>query len=444
MTARSLSPAELGYASRSEVPFDELDQVGPAPESAYSYLDSLPAGPVLGAELHRIDRSQLTGYDLVLVMKARQRQASHLQAELLRDIVELGFTPPSNPGDSPVRSGEFSEYTPEEVRCALVWTRRASESTVDYAFDMMVRFPMVGQALSDGMIDLPRAKTIVSGVGGLDRVAAEAVIDRILALAPELTTGQIRARMRRLCIDADPEAARKRYESGLENRRVTAHGRAEGTADVWGENLEADRVASVMTRINEAARRLRSDGDTRTLDQIKADIFLRLLEGQNPDGVPAGRRSPVVDIRVDLDTLLGLNERAAEIPGWGPVIADIARQAIEERPDGTWRVVVTDPDSGTVLWDGTTRRRPTADQKRHVVARRQECSHPRCRMPASQCDLDHIDPYARGGPSLTVNLQPLCRHDHMLKTLGVWQTQQQPGGETVWISPYGHRYRQPP
>lgn len=444
MTVRSSSPADLGYMFRTDVPFDELGCLGPVPASEFEHLEGLAPGPVLGAVLDGIDRSQLSGYDLVLVMAARQRQVSHVQAELFRDMVELGFTPPSGPGDCAVRSERFSEHTAEEVRCALVWTRRAAETTVDYAFEMMVRFPAVGGALSDGVIDLPRAKSIIDGVGGLDEGEATAVVDRILPTASGLTTGQIRSRVGRLCIDADPDAAKKRYESGIEDRRVFGRGRPDGTADLCGENLETDRVAAVLARIDETARRLRSQGDSRTIDQIKADLFLGLLEGNYTDSGEADRRVPLVDIRVGLETLIGLSEGAADIVGWGPVIADIARRALRRQPDGTWRVAVTDPDTGAVLWDGTTRRRPTATQKRHVEARQPECSHPRCRMPAHRCDIDHIEPYAQGGPSAVDNYQPLCRHDHTLKTLGIWRTEQHPGGQTIWVSPHGHHYQQPP
>ena len=440
MTASQLAATNLAFGAGPDVPFDELD--GAVPVSDFEYLEGLPPGPILAMVLDQIDRTRLSGYDLVLVMKARQRQVSHDQAELYEDMVELGFCPPSNPGDLPVRSDEFFEYTADEVRGALVWTRRAAAVAVDYAFEMMVRFPQIGRALSEGAIDLSRARVIVNEVSGLTESESVVVIDRILTIAPELTTGQIRSRMRRLCIDADPEAAQKRYESGVEARQVTAQPRPEGTADLCGENLESDRVAAIMSRINEMARRLRRQGDPRTMDQIKADLFVELLEGRH-DGERAGQ-SQLVDIRVDLDTLVGLNDRSGEIPGWGPVIADIARQAIERQPDGQWRIAVSDPDTGAVRWDGTTRRRPTSLQRRHVEARLQECSHPRCRMPAHRCDIDHIDPYAEGGPSIIYNYQPVCRHDHMLKTLGIWRIDRDPNGRPVWISPHGHRYHQPP
>ena len=48
------------------------------------------------------------------------------------------------------------------------------------------------------------------------RIAGSALAD-----APDLTTGQFRARLRRLVIDSGPDAATERYRTGLEQRRVT-------------------------------------------------------------------------------------------------------------------------------------------------------------------------------------------------------------------------------
>ena len=176
MTASQLAATNLAFGAGSDVPFDELD--GAVPVSDFEYLEGLPPGPILAMVLDQIDRTRLSGYDLVLVMKARQRQVSHDQAELYEDMVELGFCPPSNPGDLPVRSDEFFEYTADEVRGALVWTRRAAAVAVDYAFEMMVRFPQIGRALSEGAIDLSRARVIVNEVSGLTESESVVVIDR--------------------------------------------------------------------------------------------------------------------------------------------------------------------------------------------------------------------------------------------------------------------------
>jgi len=41
-----------------------------------------------------------------------------------------------------------------------------------------------------------------------------------------------------------------------------------------------------------------------------------------------------------------LADRAGEIEGWGPVVADLARQIAEAQTDGTWEATVTDPETG--------------------------------------------------------------------------------------------------
>jgi hypothetical protein len=72
-------------------------------------------------------------------------------------------------------------------------------------------------------------------------------------------------------------------------------------------------------------------------------------------GVP-GRTG--IEIRVGLATLLGLDEQPGEIPGLGPVLADVARTAVARQVRGAeWRFAITDPD-GYLLLAGVTRRRP--------------------------------------------------------------------------------------
>ena len=48
---------------------------------------------------------------------------------------------------------------------------------------------------------------------------------------------------------------------------------------------------------------------------------------------------------------------------------------------------------------GTTRRRPDTAQRRFVEARDQTCVFPGCRMPATDCDMDHIEPHSHDGPT---------------------------------------------
>ncbi|MGH8871763.1 MAG: HNH endonuclease signature motif containing protein [Acidimicrobiia bacterium] len=60
-------------------------------------------------------------------------------------------------------------------------------------------------------------------------------------------------------------------------------------------------------------------------------------------------------------------------------------------------------------------------------------------MPATECDLDHIHPWALGGPTSTRNLAPDCRHDHRLQGKG-WTVKRIRPGIYRWFSPLGHIY----
>ena len=144
-----------------------------------------------------------------------------------------------------------------------------------------------------------------------------------------------------------------------------------------------------------------------------------------------------MDITVDLGVLAGLSETPGELNGYGPVIADIARQVARDQTTSTHRVTVT--DHGEPVWTGTTRRRPTTHQTRHVETTIPTCVFPGCRMPATECDLDHTRAWAEGGPTTTDNLSPLCRHDHRLKHAG-WKMKRIRPGIYQWTSPLGHTY----
>jgi hypothetical protein len=197
-----------------------------------------------------------------------------------------------------------------------------------------------------------------------------------------------------------------------------------------------------MRRINRLAKAAKIADDPRTMDQIRADVFLDLLNGRQTAHTRDTRG--VVDLRVDLTTLAQLDDNPAEIPGWGPVVADIARQVA--RGDARWRVTVTDPDTGEVVHSGTTRRRPTTSQRRHLESSHPTCIFPGCRMPAGQSDLDHRHAWSEGGTTEDDNLAPLCRRDHLLKHHG-WRAWKIRPGVYLWTSPLGHSYTvraQPP
>ncbi|NIA24258.1 MAG: DUF222 domain-containing protein [Gammaproteobacteria bacterium] len=394
-------------------------------------LDELEPGPVLAAFLTTIDVGELSGYDRIVVLRAHQRMASHYQARIYEDMAAVADATGESDDALAVESAAA------EIRVALRLTRRAADSELAFAFVLRRRLPRVWDELAAGDIDLRRAKTISYGTEHLPIALARDVTDRVLGDAPRLTSGQLAARIRRLCIDVDPDDARQRYQRAVGERRLIAEPTESGTAHLLGLDLAPDRVTAAAAKIDHLARSLKTADESRTMDQLRADVFLDLL-----DGTPthATKTRGVVEIRVDLETLATLSDHPGELAGYGPVIADIARQVTEQNQTGQWRFTVTDPDTGQPAYHGTTRRRPTTGQRRHVETRNPTCVFPGCRMPAASCDLDHGTPYGDGGPTTVTNLAPLCRHDHRIRHDAGWTHQPLPGGDHRWTTKLGHTY----
>lgn len=396
-------------------------------------LDEMPPGPTLAGFLATIDPGEVSGHDRVVVLRAQQRMASHFQGQVYAAMSSLAEHMEEGPfADDPELAWEASAT---EIRCALRLTRRTAESELDFALGLQ-RLPAVRAALVAGNIDTRRSRVVVRGTSHLDEAAARQVVDAVIGDAPGLTTGELAARIRRLAIEVDPDTARERYEQTIADRRVVSEGSTDGTANLLGLDLPPDRVAAIARRINRIARTLNRQGDERTIDQLRADVFLDLLSGLNRD-----QRGGSVDLHVDLETLARLAETPGDLSGFGPVIADIARQVAEAQTNGEWRFTLSDPGTGLPIHNGTTRRRPSTAQRRTVEARDRTCIFPGCRMPATQCDLDHRIPWSEEKRTSLDGLDAGCRHDHVTvrHRLG-WKHFPLPGGDHLWISPLGHRY----
>jgi hypothetical protein len=145
----------------------------------------------------------------------------------------------------------------------------------------------------------------------------------------------------------------------------------------------------------------------------------------------------VVDIRVDLTTLLGLAEDPGEIPGYGPVIADVTRQVIANSHQAEWRFGITHLDQLIDLV--TTKRRPTKAQKDLIQVQDPECVFITCRQDSNHCDIDHTLPWAQHHHTTVTELDPLCPHHNQVKEHGWKLTKTKPGTYT-WTSPLGHTY----
>lgn len=419
------------YDDGWETDFPRLPHGSSTYDSIPDGLDRMAPGPVLGNYLASVDVNRLSGYDRVVVLRAHLRMVAHYQAKLYEDMASIRQIFRDS-GDDDV---DAAMVAASEIQCALHLTRRSADVELSFALDLAHRLPKVFRMLGEGVIDYRRARTIERGTCHLTSAVAQKVVERIAEAVLVMTTGQLEARIKKLCIEADPDDAKDRYERAVTDRKLIAEPTVDGTANLLGLDLAPDRVAAVSRRINAIARSLRRAGETRTRDQLRADVYIDLLHGKDyrTDG------GAVIHLTADLDTLAGLTDHPGELNGFAPVISDIARQIAVDQDDAEWRFTVTDTKTGRHLHDGVTRRRPTASQRRNIEARDRTCIFPGCRMPSVDCDIDHTTPFSEGGATCPCNNAPGCRHDHRLKDHG-WTYVRLPDGRYQWTSPLGHTY----
>jgi hypothetical protein len=399
-----------------------------------SVWGALPPSMMTAALVEQYDSGRVMGASKVAMLRAQARLVARYQAAMLDTMMAIvdEYQSMDGGGDPAV----VMESAVAEVRAALTLTRRAAESRLALACDVRDRLPAVMSALRQGEIDLAMAWVFSDGTVHLPDDLARAVVDEALRDAERLTTGQLRALVRRLCIDVHPDEAADRYRQATEERSVTTWMDEAGTGTIVASGLAPDRVAAAMDRVSGIARGLATAGETRTLDQLRADVFLDILEGTEHH---SGRRG-TVDVRVELTTLMGLDERSVEISGFGPVIAEIGRRL--GRRGSEWRLNVM--DRGHLVHSGVLRRRPTATQRRAVESRDVTCVFPGCRMPAAACDLDHRVPFSEGGTTHEDQLVALCRHDHVIRHRAGWSHRAGADGSHIWTSPLGVTYSRPP
>jgi hypothetical protein len=150
-----------------------------------------------------------------------------------------------------------------------------------------------------------------------------------------------------------------------------------------------------------AGAELTVSGLARTPSQRRADALVEMA--RRAGAVPPGARlpEPLFSVFVGYETFAG---RICELAD-GTVITPgtVARWLSE-----AWieRAVFDGPDR--VINVGYRRRLFTGGARRGVEVRDRECYHEFCDLPADQCQIDHIQPYAAGGATTHDNGRVAC------------------------------------
>jgi hypothetical protein len=418
--------------------------------------------------------------------------ASARQAALLAEFARRrpGVHPLAANSDTPSRCSEFA---PDEVALALRLSRMTATGRLVMAKTVVGDLPNTLAAWEAGVIDSLKARAITETSYLLAPALRGALEARVLPRAGTQTIAQLRAALTRAVLALDPKGAAERHQQRRQDRRVVVSPDEEGMASLWAL-LSAPDATAAYQRLCDLARGLGSE-DPRGMDARRADLLVELLTGRRcaatgscltedcPDdcdcaadpAAPAdpavdlavyrtaptdpatepgqdshrcspahatGPGKPLVSVVVPITMLLGLDDQPGELVGFGPIPAKLAREIAAQ---GTWRRLLTDPVSGTLLDYGRTTYTPPAGLADFVRARDLHCRNPICGQPAARADLDHTIPYQPDGTTSDHNLHASCRHHHRLKThASGWRVDQHPDDRITWTIPTGHTYTSHP
>ncbi len=279
---------------------DDLDERGgeriPAGMLAGRVAEQLAPGPDLVAWLALAPDTALSDGDLAAVAGSWRRVAAWAQARELAAVAQIASRAAARDEDigtdADGRPARISAAAAAEVALELTMSQYAATGWADLAVDLTWRLAATGAVLAAGKIDLSRARLIAEATAMLSDEAARAVQEKVLPAAADMTTGALRAALRRAVMATDPRGAEERRKEAERQAKVSLYPDEGHTAALAGQRLPAVHAAAAMARIRAMARALKASGASGRMDLLCAQIYLGLLLGTLPPIPPAEDAPP--------------------------------------------------------------------------------------------------------------------------------------------------------
>lgn len=333
-----------------------------------------------------------------------------------------------------------------ELAAAMRITEYAAGRLILLADALTCRYPAMWDALSAGRITEKHAEVFVEAIDQVPAEFHDQIIDRAVVLAGSEPVGSFRRALRTLIDTVQAATLEARHRDAVRTRRIWVEPGVDGmgTLSVYAPLVELQAIHSRATAIAQtiAGR----EGETRTLDQVRADVVCDLLIDGTTDAIPPEARGIRATVVVTVPALALLDEGAAKgcdppvVEGIGPIPLSRARALCGG--DAKWMRVLTHPETGMVLSVGRDRYNAPSGLRKLVKWRADRCMAPGCGIPASRCEIDHQIRWADGGHTCLDNNAPFCKGHHLVKDNTDWIVTQiaGSGGAIQWASPTGRVY----
>ncbi|MGH8917458.1 MAG: DUF222 domain-containing protein, partial [Acidimicrobiales bacterium] len=288
-----------------------------------------------------------------------------------------------------------------------------------FAKALVYEMPHTLAALETGVLSEWRATLIVRESAGLDVQDRGALDAELCADAAGLHgwgDARVAAAAKAIAYRLDPHAVVERAAHAAADRTVTIRP-APDTMAWLSALLPVAQGVSVY-----AALRREADtcGDGRSRGQVMADTLIECVTGR-----PADAPTPIAVNLVLSDTsLLGGDTTPADVSGYGPIPAAVARGLIttavtDSRSKTTLRRLYASPKSGALVALESRARLFPRGLADFIELRDQRCRTPYCDAPIRH--RDHATPHARGGPTTAANGLGSCERCNYTKEAAGWR-----------------------
>lgn len=444
-------------------------------------FETPPPPPDDGAAALSSVVAEVRGVDAELASAEARRVRALARAGHLAMDVTAGLRASSKAAEMALRE------VASEIAAAAAVSDRSVQAQIGRAMTLADDFPVTLDAWEAGALSRAHVRVIVDAGTPLPQDRRHEFDVLAVATADGLSPGLLKTRLTVLAESLQPTTLTERHRRGRDTRCVRVVPGEDGMSDLIATLPTVlavgiyDRLVQQSTAIVDARGEVSPGGagspaapaiavggrnrgsgagplgaaapDTRTSDQVRADILADLLLTAAPDADPTrsddgpgtlGAIRARVQVVVPALTMLTPgreNLDPADLVGHGPIDAPTARALAETTPV-PWDRVITHPVTGAVLHTDTYHRTTAID--RHLRARDRHCRWPGCIAPAIRCEVDHTHDHALGGTTDTTNLAHLCQRHHTQKQFTRWKVRQLPSGTLEWTSPTNRVYTDDP
>lgn len=290
-----------------------------------------------------------------------------------------------------------------------------------FAKALVHEMPHTLAALESGLLSEWRATLIVRESACLD-VEDRRTLDAELCGDPSNLEGmgdaRVAAAAKAIAYRLDPRAVVDRAAKAETERTVTIRP-APDTMTYLTALLPVAQGVSVYAALRRAAD---TPFDDRSRGQVMADTLVERVTGRE-----AATATPIaVNLVLSDETLLGGDNAPADISGYGPIPADIARNLVvaavgDARSRATLRRLYAHPGSGALVAMESRARLFPRGLATFIGFRDQRCRTPYCDAPIRH--RDHAQPHCRGGPTSADNGLGECARCNYAKEAAGWLVQ---------------------